>query len=213
MCGEADAHYGDDSITICYEYLDELWTHMPAETPTVGVTPVDAIVGPFFDTALHEFAHALFDVFDLPVLGREEDAADQVAAYIILNLGKAESRRVIMGTAYAYKAEAERANTPSLKEFASEHGTPQQRAYNLLCIAYGADPKLFADVVTKGHLPKKRAEGCDDEYNQVAEAFETLISPHIDRAAAKKVLDRSWLPEPTARVQRRPGLTRPSPAQ
>lgn len=27
--GEDDAFYGDDVITICYEYVDELWYNMP----------------------------------------------------------------------------------------------------------------------------------------------------------------------------------------
>ena len=93
----------------------------------------------------------------------------------------------------------------------ANHGTPAQRAYNLLCIAYGADAKLFGDFVTKGYLPKKRAEGCGDEYHQVSHAFETLIGPHIDRALAKKIFDRSWLAEPTTRVERRSGS--PPPVQ
>ena len=152
--------------------------------------------------ALHEFAHALFDMLDVPVLGREEDAADQVAAYINLQFGKAEARRLIMGTAYAYWNEAEHAAPLSLKQFANEHGTPAQRAYNVLCIAYGADPELFGDLVSKGYLPKKRAEGCDDEYEQIAEAFEELISPHLNRADAKRILDGAWLPKPTGRCPR-----------
>jgi hypothetical protein len=206
--GEADAFYADDAITICYEYIDELWKNMPAET-AAGIAPIDTIIGPFFDTSLHEFAHALFDMFDLPLLGREEDAADRVATYIFLQLGKTEARRLITATAKAFKMEAERAaaEPPLLKQFAREHGTPAQRAYNVLCIAYGADPKLFGDFVTDGYLPKERAESCDDEYGQVLDAFEILISPHIDRALAKKVLDKSWLPERNTRVQRRPGAS------
>src|SRR5688572_32230290 len=50
---------------------------------------------------------------------------------------------------------------------AGEHGTPAQRFYNLVCIAYGADAQLFADLVQKGYLPKERAEGCAEEYQQV----------------------------------------------
>jgi len=68
---------------------------MPPETTAAGVTPIDAIVGPLFDTSLHEFAHALFEMLRVPVLGREEDAADQVSAYIMLQLGKVEARRLI----------------------------------------------------------------------------------------------------------------------
>ncbi len=153
---------------------------------------IDALVGPIFDTCLHEFAHALFEMLKIPVFGREEDAADQVAAYITLQLGKAEARRLIGGTANAYMTEARAAAAPpTLQHFANEHGTPAQRFYNLLCIAYGADPKLFGDLTAKGYLPKERAEGCEDEYKQAALAAQTLIGPHVDQKRVKKVLDKS----------------------
>jgi len=191
--GEADAFYGDDVITICYEYLQDLWNNMPEKTTPSGVAPFDTVVGPFFDTCLHEFAHALFDVFQTPVLGRQEDAADQVAAYIYLQLGPAESRRLIKGTAWAFWNEADKKGVQPVTEFADDHGTPRQRAYNVLCIAYGADTELFQEFVSKGVLPVKRAETCEEEYEQVQDAYEELIEPHIDKALAKKIFSRSWL--------------------
>ena len=213
--GEDDAFYGDDAITICYEYVDKLWKNMPAETTAAGIAPIDTVVGPFFDTCLHEFAHALFDMLNLPVFGRIEDAADQVAAYIYLQLGKGEARRLITGTAFAYLIDAKSADAPlTPKEFAEDfaevHGMPQQRAYNVLCIAYGADTKLFGDFVTKGYLPKERADVCEEEYEQVQDAYEELVVPHIDRALAKKIFNRTWLRKTTSRRQRRPGSPRPN---
>jgi hypothetical protein len=192
--GDANAFYENDVITVCYEYIEDLRKTMPAETTAAGVAPIDALVGPLFDTSLHEFAHALFEMLRLPVLGREEDAADQVSAYIMLQLGKVEVRRLIGGVAYAYKTEAEAATKPpTMTHFADVHGTPAQRFYNVLCIAYGADKQLFGDIVEKGYLPKDRAEDCKDEYQQVAYAYEKLIGPHVDRARAKKVFDKRWL--------------------
>ena len=49
---------------------------------------------------LHETGHAVFNMLQIPVLGREEDAADQFAAYLMLRLGKDEARRMILGSAY-----------------------------------------------------------------------------------------------------------------
>jgi Putative metallopeptidase len=204
--GDANASYENDTIVICYEYIDELWKNMPEETTEDGVIEVDALAGPLLDTILHEFAHAMFDMLRVPVLGREEEAADQVAAYIMLRLGKAEARRLIAGAAYAYKTEAEAAKTSTgIKQFAGVHGTPAQRFYNLLCLAYGADPQLFSDFVEKGHLPKERAEGCKEEYQQFAYAFQQLIEPHLDPVLAKEVTDKTWLPDAKWRVQRRRG--------
>ena len=209
--GEADAFYGDSAITICYEYLDELWKNVPAEPTVAGIAPIDTIIGPFFDTSLHEFGHALIDLFKLPVLGREEDAADHVATFIELQFGQTEARRLIMGTLYAYVLEAKKnaASPQSVEAFAKVHGTPLQRAYNIACVAYGANSKLFADFVTNKYLPKQRANVCGEEYEKVQDAFEKLISPHIDRALAEKVLNKSWLPKTTARPPHRHDPLRP----
>ena len=198
--GEADAMYWDGTVTICYEYLEELRQNMPAETTPSGIEPMDTAIGPFMDTVLHEFAHGLFDYIDPPILGREEDAADQVSAFIYLQLGKDEARRLIMGTAYTYLLEVQDTDPPSMAEYADEHSTSEQRVFNLLCIAYGADPELFEDVVVMGGLPDERIEICEEEYEHIAYAYQILIGPHIDPDLAKKIFDRSWLPENTSRM-------------
>ena len=194
--GEADAFYEDAEITICYEYIDELIKNMPDEKRPSGIAPMDTVIGPLFEVALHEFAHAMFDMLKLPVFGREEDAADQVAAYTLLQFGETESRRLIAGTAYAYHMDEKKIDScRSMEDYASEHGTPAQRFFNVLCIAYGADAKLYGDIVSKGYLPKSRAEFCEEEYEQVQDAVDLLIIPHIDLDLADEVMDRAWLRE------------------
>ncbi|MGI9264607.1 MAG: DUF4344 domain-containing metallopeptidase [Gammaproteobacteria bacterium] len=195
--GEADAFYEEDEITICYEYVAELVKNKPQETTPGGVEPIDTIIGPMFEVTLHEFAHALFDMLKLPVFGREEDAADQVAAYTLLQFGEAESRRLIAGTAYAYHMDDQKIDhCRSMEDYADEHGTPAQRFFNVLCIAYGADTKLFGDIVRKGFLPKSRAEWCEEEYEQVQDAVDLLIVPHIDLDLADQLMEDPWLREP-----------------
>lgn len=200
--GEADAMYVDGRITVCYEYIAQLMEEMPANTTAAGIEPIDTVTGPFVDTIFHEFAHALFDYLDIPVLGREEDAADQVGAYMYLQLGKAEARRLIMGTVYAYMQEVKDTDPPTMAEFADEHSTTEQRRFNLLCMAYGADPELFADVARWGGLPPERVKICKEEFELIALAYNSLIGPHIDPALADAVYDRSWLPAKTSRMLR-----------
>jgi hypothetical protein len=190
--GVSNAWYGDDAITVCYEYLSDILRNAPKETTPAGVTRTDAIVGPTLEVFLHEFGHAVFDYLNVPILGREEDAADQFAAYLLLQFASSDARRLIAGVAYSYNIDA---TVPSLKKnpYADEHGLPAQRFYNVLCMAYGADSKLFADLVVKGYLPNERAEGCGDEYAQVASAMKQLIRPHIDQKRAKRVRAKQWL--------------------
>ena len=187
--------YSDRMITICYEYIEDLQQYMPVKTTPAGVDPIDTVVGPLVDTILHEFAHALFDYHEIPILGREEDAADQVSAYIYLQMGKDEAHRLIAGTVYAYLTEVQDTDPPDMEEYADEHGTSEQRAINLMCIAYGADPKLFEDIVVEGGLPQARVEICEEEYDLFSYAYQSLIGPYVDSNLAEKIFDESWLPK------------------
>ena len=193
--GVSNAWYSRPTITICYEYLAEIERDMPKETTPAGVTPADAVLGQFFYAVAHEAGHAMFDLLNVPIFGHQEDAADQFAGYIILQFGKADARRLILGAAHSYSKYLKNPTvTAPLTAFSDEHGPPAQRYYNLLCLAYGADPVVFADVVDMNYLPKERARLCRGQYGELNYAFHQLILPHLDRQLAKQVMDESWLP-------------------
>jgi Putative metallopeptidase len=194
--GRANAWYQRPSVTLCYEYLDELRKGLPTEAAPTGISAEDAMVGQFFYVVAHEFGHAIFDLLNVPSFGGAEDAADQFSTYLMLNFGKEEARRLIGGAAYSYR-DAVQSSTVilPLQAFSEVHGVPAQRFFNLLCVAYGADPQLFADVVQ--YLPKQRAADCNREYQQIAFAFQQLIMPHVDPTLAKQVMQKAWLPEAT----------------
>jgi hypothetical protein len=194
--GAANAWYQRGQVTVCYEYLNEIRKSMPEQTTAAGIAPVDAVIGQFFYVLSHEMGHAMFDLLDVPVFGRSEDAADQFATYIMLQFGKEQARRLIEGGAYSYKNYLLHPKvTAPLAAFSDAHSPPATRFYNMVCLAYGADPVLFADFVTKEYLPKERASGCKREYGEVAYAFAKLIRPHLDESIARNVLQKAWLPD------------------
>jgi hypothetical protein len=211
--GEVNAWYDDGAITVCYEFLGWVLQAAPEQTTPDGIVPIDAVAGPVIQIILHEAGHAVFDLLKIPIFGREEDAADQFSAYVMLMAGKDEVRRLISGAAYQFKSgvQSESQNIAT-KRFADVHGTFAQRFYNILCLAYGADEELFKDIMANGYLPKDRAEGCSDEYANVAYAFKTLIGPYIDRKLAAK--HKKWLPPVNTRPPLRPaGLATKAPEQ
>jgi Putative metallopeptidase len=206
--GIANAYYSrvDDrpTIRICYEYLREVYEMLPKEPTPEGITPREALMGQFLFAAAHEFGHAVFDIYDTPVLGRPEDAADQFATYFILQFGGERAHQLIRGAAYAYydyvKSHKDKPKvTLPIAAFSSDHGTPEQRFYNLICIAYGYDQQIFAVVVEKGYLPEARAKDCRFEYSTLRHALKTLIGPHIDQELAEKVVAIRWFTPPDAR--------------
>jgi hypothetical protein len=201
--GVANAWWRLPYVSVCYEYLNEIHRNLPKEATPAGVTRTDAVVGQFFYVFAHETGHAMFEIFDVPIFGNAEDAADHFASYLMLQFGKDQARGMILGAAYAYKKYVQSSEVSApLVAFSDVHAAPAQRFYNLLCLAYGADPVLFADFVAqdaKDYLPKARATGCKREYDQVTYAFRDLILPHLDQQLEKQVLDKTWLPDIKAR--------------
>jgi hypothetical protein len=201
--GTANAWFDGKSVTVCYELVAELLKNMPKTTTPTGVAAIDTVIGPFVHVFLHEAGHALFDLLNIPVLGAEEDAADRFATDIMLRFEKDEARRLITGTAYQYKAEMSSPTvTMLLQKFSDEHSTGAQRFYDLLCMAYGADRKLFGDFVSAGHLPEERAELCRDEYARTANAFAALFGRYVDPKVAARQPKR-WLEPVDAQAGRR----------
>lgn len=191
--GTVNSFYGDGVISICYEYLEYIRDNARQARAAGEPTPASAIGGATIDVFLHEMGHAVFDLLDVPLFGREEDAADQFSAYLLLHLGGEQSRELIQGVAFLGRRETREAmaGRQQLKHYADEHGLPAQRYFNLLCTAFGFDAKLFADAAAQ--LPAERAEGCDDEYAQLDNAFRKLIWPHIDQARLGEIRAKNLL--------------------
>jgi hypothetical protein len=192
--GEANAWYDPDSraVTMCYELVAGIIARAPHQPSPAGVTQDQAIRGPIAQILVHETGHALFHLLRVPIFGREEDAADQLAALLLLHLAPAQARDLVGGSGYFF-AMLGRQEATDTSRFADVHGLSWQRFYSLVCLAYGADPHRYADVVAKGYLPADRATTCGDEYKQVAYAFRRLIGPHLRvRLHRGERLRRAW---------------------
>jgi Putative metallopeptidase len=193
--GRINAYYWDYEVMVCYEYLDFLLKVAPNMPTPEGLTRQDALAGMAADVFLHETGHAVFDMLGIPFLGREEDAADQFSAYLLLQMSADCARRLILAVAYLGSAQAQRemAHPVQFSQFADVHELPAQRYFNVLCMAYGEDPKVFGDAVEYWHLPKDRAKNCRYEYRRFQYAFNALIEPYVDEALVEKVKAKGLL--------------------
>ena len=195
------------------QYLAKNQAKMKLWTP---VTVQQLTAGMFAATVLHEFGHAIFDLLTVPIFGREEDAADQMAAFIALQFGTETARTIIKGFAYywGYEAIVDKADPGAVATtifspnsladpdqrclldafcaFSDAHGTASQRMYNTLCLAYGGNHAAFQDLIDAHWLPQGRIKDCDGEYQQAALAFGKTVLPFIDQAQMAKVKARQW---------------------
>lgn len=185
-CDESNAWYDNetDVITFCYELVAD-FIKGAGKSERFKLTPEQAVVGPFLFIVLHETAHAVFNILAVPLLGREEDAADQVAAYTATQIGGDFAERMLRAAAFMYDQDSVR--KPGEDDFSDVHGLDRQRFYNVLCLAWGSDPKRYAFAKELGKLPDERAEGCADEYHQVRYAVQKLIRKNVDQKEVERI--------------------------
>jgi hypothetical protein len=182
QCDQANAFWNpnEKTITICYEDADlgqKIFTKAGDPDPNASA------IGSEDATFYHETGHMAITLYDLPVTGREEDVADQLAAYILLTPGDngkvdAESVQAVKNFARAFAASADARTQLGAADMADVHSLDQQRVYNLECWIYGSNPEANADMVTSGQLPEERASGCQDEWKQLDHAWSTLLDPY-----------------------------------
>ena len=186
---------GDRSITICYELIDFDIRTAPQSTAADGlISRQDAIVGDLIGTVLHEGGHMMFHMFNVPVFGREEDAADQMAIYMAMKFNKEIERTIVKGFVYYWsKGRDPPSEMSGMREFSDEHGTSSQRMYNGVCLAYGGDREQFQIFVDKGWLPKKRAAHCTEEFDRLKLAFAETLAPFFDQDLMDRVGKTDWL--------------------
>ena len=182
QCDQANAFWSPSqkTITICYEDAD---LGQKIFTKAGDADPVASAIGSEDATFYHETGHMAITLYNLPITGKEEDAADQLAAYILLTPGDngkvdSESVAAVKNFARAFQASAAARTELGAADMADVHSLDQQRVYNLQCWIYGSNPQANADMVTTDGLPEERAQGCVDEWKQLEHAWSTLLDDH-----------------------------------
>lgn len=129
----------------------------------------------------HEVAHLLFDQLQMPVLGREEDAADNVATWILLNkrtkaaevaLADAAQGWIYSGIAYDSGGDE--------SDLAASHSLDKQRAYQIVCLMVGSDDSAFRPIANKYRMDSERQESCFWDYDLTDRSLKTLLGERSD---------------------------------
>jgi hypothetical protein len=160
-CGEVNAFYDPEAgeISLCYELVEHYFEIFMADAQTdaeqeeAATSVASATVFTFF----HEMGHALIAIYDLPVTGREEDAAIDGANSFV---GEDEEEMDDLS-------------------FWDEHSLDEQRFYNILCWIYGKDSEGYQYLVDDETLPADRAERCPAEYDRMYRSWEALLAPYV----------------------------------
>ena len=208
ICRESDSNsYYDPSkyiVHICYNWFEMLEKgasvrryedprRFTVSTPGLmpGFTRAEVIVGGTVSLILHELGHAIRHNLDLPRLGREEDTADQIAGFLMLQFGQEVAIPMIKGTINVWHhLQAERllaSGGITAADQAGVHSIDLQRGLNYLCLAFGSPHSAAFKALADRWLPDDRKDNCEHEYNTVKLAFDLTIMPKVDPVKLEKV--------------------------
>jgi hypothetical protein len=183
QCGEANDYWNPEekAVILCYEDVDEnVRLFRDAGDPDPEGVAVRLATAAFY----HELGHMAVDLYDLPITGREEDVADQMAAFWLLSADEngdldPDSVQALKDEARRYRLRAQEWGTPDDSDYADIHSLDQARMYNFECWVYGSDPDGNQDIVDSGLLPQERADWCEGEYDRLVKAWGTLLDDHM----------------------------------
>jgi hypothetical protein len=137
------------------------------------------VVGNMLFVMAHEIGHAVMGEMEIPVLGREEDAADAFAILNALKVGHNFSHGVLVEAAKGWflsdRRDKKEANQLT---YYDNHGLNLQRAYQIVCLMVGSDSKRFKDLADETKLPKERQQSCQEDYRIASWSWETILKSH-----------------------------------
>jgi hypothetical protein len=161
-------------------------TRMAANAPHLKHLParqrqahVEFVFGNVLFVAAHELGHALVSEMKLPILGREEDAADVFAILTALWMGDQLSYRVLENAAKGWFLAARRDKREGRTlDYYERHGLNEQRAYQIVCLMFGSDPAKFKALADQTRLPADRRRTCVWDYETVVGSWENVLASH-----------------------------------
>jgi hypothetical protein len=169
----------DNSITFQYGWANLVYNTFKQLHPEWTASQIGAGVGAVDSFILeHEFGHALIDIYDLPVLGKEEDAADDLATLLLIRAEGGD--RFILDAAQFWAALSNRQATPGIADYADVHSLDLQRSLTMLCMLAGSSEANFQTVANIHVLPDARLAGCPGEYEDKAKSYDQVLDPHLE---------------------------------
>ena len=174
-------HYDptNDTITFQYGFAALIYETLKQNNPdwsqhTLGFA-TGAVIGFILE---HEFTHALIHIYNLPVLGKEEDAADTLATLLLLK--SPEGDKLALGAAEFWADFSGRQNPPAIADYADAHSLDLQRAYSIICDIAGSNQQRYDEINAAGVLPKGDIQSCPAQYQEDVKSFTQVLQPHVE---------------------------------
>jgi DNA-binding XRE family transcriptional regulator len=141
---------------------------------------IEFVTGNMLYVGFHELGHAVIQELGLPVLGREEDAADSFATIALLKIGTDFSDNVLVQAARGWflSDRRDRKEGDAL-QFYDAHGLDKQRAYQIVCLMVGSNEDQFKELADWVQMPASRQDTCAGDYSNAQFSWNAVLKPHL----------------------------------
>lgn len=164
-----------NEILVPYTFITEVNNRfIKAKYSETGVTPDEATNDALMHTLFHELGHALIEMYQLPIVGKEEDAADSLANVLLIEFYD-NGQETVLSAADLFDLESEDSNNLEEADFWDEHSLDAQRYYSTLCHVYGSDPDNYASAIEDTDISDDRADLCIEEYEAASRNWFKLL--------------------------------------
>ncbi|WP_375451658.1 DUF4344 domain-containing metallopeptidase [uncultured Devosia sp.] len=141
----------------------------------------------------HEMGHLLVHQLDLPVLGKEEDAADNVATWTLLRKGTPEADQTLADAAQGWLLTGLRYGTDFVDEdFYGNHSLDRQRAFQIVCLMVGSNDTAFRPIANQYAIDRDRQDSCADDYHTVNRSMEGLLGARSSKNGGPSVVNVTY---------------------
>lgn len=170
--------YQNNKIEIPYRFINNIRINYSDTRFHHKRASLDEFTGnTLFHVIFHEFAHALIEQYRIPVLGKEEDAADNLADVLLIHFFN-NGDKVVIGAADLFYINSIIHNRRLKKEdYWSEHSLNKQRYYARVCHAYGSNPTEHIALKNRAGFSDQRADRCIFQYREVEDSWLTILTP------------------------------------
>ncbi|HTM78019.1 MAG TPA: DUF4344 domain-containing metallopeptidase [Devosia sp.] len=131
----------------------------------------------------HEIGHMLVHQLSLPVLGREEDAADNMATWTLLRKNTPEADQALADAArgwllsgIAYNSQIED------DDLYGNHSLDRQRAFQIVCLMVGSNDTAFRPIANQYAIDRDRQDSCSDDYSTLNRSLEGLLGTRAKKS-------------------------------
>lgn len=133
------------------------------------------LVGTGIDIMFHEGGHMVIDLFDIPIMGQEEDAADNFGSLALLSMEDEFATSALLEGIHGFYLLGS-TDGENMGAFFDEHDLSTQRASRKICHLVSSDPETYGAIAEEMELDEAALGSCAKQFDDAIENWSRILN-------------------------------------